>query len=205
MLIYLIRHGESEWNREGLFQGSSDPPLSQRGLLEARSIAQRFKNQSLEAIYSSGLIRAYETAKAIGYYHPLTIQRMKGLNERMMGVWEGLKRETIIERYRKTYRLWQEKREEALIPGGEPYEEFTDRVQRAFSTIMEREKSGKILIITHEGVIKSILCRIFLLPIQGVKFFRQGNTAVNPLEKKKEEFYLLGLNDRTHLDTDHIS
>lgn len=202
MLIYLIRHGESEWNREGLFQGSSDPPLSQKGLLEARALAARFKEHSLKAIYSSQLTRAYETARAIAYYHPLTAQKEKGLNERMMGEWEGLKRETIIERYEKTYRLWQRKREEALIPKGESYQNFSERVHRAYLAIVKRESSGPILIIAHEGVIKAILCKIFLLPIQGVKFFRQDNAAVNIIEKKEDHCSLICLNDRRHLDTD---
>ncbi len=199
MIIYLIRHGESEWNRESIFQGSSDPPLSQRGLKEAKAAAEAFKEIPLKAIYSSKLTRAYETAKAFAHYHPLTIQREEGLNERMMGEWEGLKRESVIKRYEEAFRCWQRNREEASIPGGEPYSSFAKRVFTTFSFILKKERDGSILILTHEGCIKALLSTIFQLPIDGVKFFRQVNTAVNILERREGEYFLHLFNGQSHL------
>lgn len=199
MIIYLVRHGESEWNRKGIFQGSSDPPLSQKGIEEAQATARRFQYIPLQGIYCSGLIRAIDTAEIISHHHPLTIQKEVGLNERMMGEWEGLTQKTIKARYRNIYLAWQKNRQETLIPGGESYPKFQERVLAAFHRIVDQQRRGPFLISTHEGVIKALLCGIFQLPIDGVKYFRQANTGVNILEKKDDLFFLTLFNSQEHL------
>src|SRR5690349_17933268 len=100
MRLILVRHGESEWNRTGRYQGQEDAPLSELGLRQADALANRLKNESLDAIYTSPLQRALRTAEAIARFHPqVPFREDKALYEIHHGVWQGLLASEVRERY----------------------------------------------------------------------------------------------------------
>ena len=97
--VYLVRHGETAWNRERRFQGHQDVPLSPAGLFQAERLAQRLKSETFDAVYSSDLKRAVQTAEIVARELALPVVTLKGLRERSMGEWEGLTQEEVAARF----------------------------------------------------------------------------------------------------------
>ena len=120
MRLIIIRHGESVWNREGRYQGQMDAPLSELGLRQAEALAERLRNEPLDAIFTSPLQRAARTAEAIARYHPhVPMHTALALLEIHHGEWQGLLVEEVIERYGDGLREWRQHPTRAQMPGGE--------------------------------------------------------------------------------------
>ncbi|MCR4400303.1 MAG: histidine phosphatase family protein, partial [Syntrophomonadaceae bacterium] len=118
--VYLVRHGETHWNRERRYQGWTDIGLNERGWLQAAALARRLRPLRLAAVYASGLRRAVETARAIAEPRRLQVQTMACFREMRFGDWEGLTAEEIQERFgAATYALWLQDPSRVTIPGGE--------------------------------------------------------------------------------------
>jgi broad specificity phosphatase PhoE len=148
----LIRHGESEWNAQGRWQGRGDPPLSDRGREHARSAAEQLKG-FVGSVVSSPLRRAHETAKIIASglgLGPISI--VTDLQEVDTGAWSGLTSEEIAERFPDEWLALREGRHEGW-PGGETREAFRRRVIRALEELARARPDGETLVVTHGGPI----------------------------------------------------
>jgi broad specificity phosphatase PhoE len=152
--ILIARHGESDWNREHRWQGQADRPLTARGREQAEALAERLAHVVLDAVYSSDLRRALDTAAAVAENQGLDVQMLPELREVDVGSWSGLTREEAEERFPDGFRRWQ-----AGFPGwddGETYEAMTDRVFAAVERIAHEHAGGRVLVVSHGGPIRAL-------------------------------------------------
>jgi 2,3-bisphosphoglycerate-dependent phosphoglycerate mutase len=138
--ILLARHGETDWNRDGRFQGHADPPLNETGRTQAESLADTLGDDPPDAVYSSDLRRAVETAEIVGKRLDLPVGREIGLREIHVGSWQGLTREEI------DGREWD----------GETYEQHRERVLAVLRKIGQRHPHARILVVAHGGCLRRI-------------------------------------------------
>jgi broad specificity phosphatase PhoE len=142
--ILLARHGETDWNRDGRYQGWADPPLNETGRAQARVLAEQLRTTPFDAVYSSDLRRAHETAEIVAATHGLDLVADTGLREIDVGSWSGLTREEIEERFR------------GERPDGESREEHTARVLGAVERIARANPGRRILVVTHGGTMRAL-------------------------------------------------
>jgi len=139
--LLLVRHGETDWNAEGRLQGQTDRPLSDYGRRQAKQLAEELEGEELEAIYSSDLARARETAEIVGRKLGLPTVLDPDLREKDWGNWEGL---TAVERDRVSF-------------DGEATEAHQERILRALRRISERHSGeGRVLVVTHGGSMRRV-------------------------------------------------
>jgi probable phosphoglycerate mutase len=153
--ILLARHGETDWNNEGRWQGHADRPLNELGRTQARELAESLAGRRIDAVYSSDLLRAQETARIVADRIGLPVRLDVGLREVDVGDWEG-RASTEIERVDpEAFRRWQGG--EKGWSGGETYEEMGERVVATVLHIAKQHVGRTILIVTHGGSIRA--CR----------------------------------------------
>jgi broad specificity phosphatase PhoE len=201
MCIYLVRHGETEWNKVRRFQGRSNLPLNQEGRKQVRALALALKNTPLMAIYTSPLIRALETARLIKVFHPLTpIFEENGLIEMDLGEFDGMKVQDWAEQYPDFRKAWNENPASVRMPGGESLKEVQDRARKTLERITRIYPSDTtILISSHNFVNLTILCDLLKIPLNRFRELRQENAAFNVICKKGDRFYAKLVNERSHL------
>jgi probable phosphoglycerate mutase len=151
--ILLARHGETDWNREGRFQGWADPPLNATGCAQAVELSVELMAEDLAAVYSSPLRRAYETAEVVAASRGLEPVTVDALREVDVGSWSGLTRAEIELRFPDQYARW-------LGYGqgwedGETYEQMAERVVRALIELAEERDGKRILAVTHGGPMRA--------------------------------------------------
>jgi broad specificity phosphatase PhoE len=198
--IYLVRHGETEWNKEGRSQGcSNDIPLSEVGMIQANAIANRLKNESIDLFFSSNLTRAVQTAKAIAVHHNKEVIMYKEFMEISFGAWEGLRFDEIKEKYIDVYKIWRDTPHIAKVPGAESILEIKERSMTKLMEIINTEKDKNILIVSHGITIKVLIASIMGIDLSNLHKIRQDNTALNIFEYRNNNFYTHLVNDTCHL------
>ena len=151
--ILLARHGETDWNRVGRWQGQADPPLNDAGRGQAAELAERLAGDGIGAIYSSDLVRASQTARVVADRLGLAVVEDQGLREIDVGSWSGLTRAEVEQRFPEGYARWLGGE---LGHDGETREELTERVVGAVERIAAGHPSETILVVTHGGAIRAI-------------------------------------------------
>lgn len=200
--IYLIRHGETEWNREGRSQGcSNDIPLSEMGLIQAEAIGKRLKNEKIDLFFSSSLTRAFQTADAIAKHHKKKVIKQKEFVEISFGKWEGLRIDEIKERYLDVYKIWKDTPNIARVPGAESLIEIRERSFPKLMEILNSNKDKNILIVSHGITIKVLIATIMGIDLANLHKIRQDNTALNIFEYMDNSFYTDLINDTCHLES----
>ena len=199
--IYLVRHGETEWNRTHRFQGRNNQPLNQKGKEQAHALAVALKDVPLTAIYSSTLVRAMETAGFIKTFHPsLPIIEEKGLVEMELGDFDGMEAKTWAAQYPDFLKRWQEAPASVRMPGGENLQEVQYRALDAIERITLKSPPGTTLLLSsHNFVNLTILCHALEIPLDEFREVRQGTAALNVLHKQGERLSVEVINDRSHL------
>ena len=147
--IILCRHGETDWNREGRWQGRTDVALNERGRRQARELADALHDQPVAAVYSSTLARAYDTALEIARAHDLRVYRDARLDEIDQGAWEGRRRDEIVVSHPDELERWREYPIDLRLPGGETLEEVRQRVRAALDDIILLHEGRTICIVAH--------------------------------------------------------
>ncbi len=151
--IVLVRHGETDWNRERRFQGHADMPLNEVGRSQASELAERLLGEPVTAIYTSPLRRASETAKILADKLGVEARTHEALREIDVGTWEGL---TIVE----VKRRFPERADQSWRAGwedGETYEDLASRVVPALLELGSKHEDGHVLVVTHAGPIRAAL------------------------------------------------
>ncbi|HET7420596.1 MAG TPA: histidine phosphatase family protein [Candidatus Dormibacteraeota bacterium] len=202
--LFLVRHGQSTWNREHRIQGQLDPPLSAEGRRQAELLAARLAARSFAAHYASDLKRALETAKIVGARVGIPPTPDRGLREIFLAEWEGLRTDDIAQRYPDAWAKWVEEPDWDVVPGGEREADFEARVAGAIDGILRRHAHGDVLVVTHGGVIQVALHRIVGRPSQGLFPFRIQNASISLIEKRDGRMVVGGVNDIGHLEASHL-
>ena len=152
--ILLARHGETDWNREHRWQGHTDRPLTARGREQARALARRLAEIRLEAVYTSDLMRARDTAASVAERQGLDVRTMSELREVDVGSWAGLTKSEAEVRFPEAFRRWQ--LGDTGWQDGETYEEMSERVLAAIGRIASEHPNGPVLVVSHGGSIRAI-------------------------------------------------
>jgi broad specificity phosphatase PhoE len=154
--IALVRHGETDWNRERRFQGHTDIPLNDAGLAQVQKLADQLDGQAFTIAYASPLKRAAQTAEILAARLGIEVQHDAGLKEVDVGAWSGLTVPEVELRYPDGYSRWHDWRVEGW-DDGEAYEELSGRVVAALQDIGARHVGGKVLAVTHGGPIRAAI------------------------------------------------
>ena len=163
--LCLVRHGLTDWNLEGRYQGQTDVPLNETGRAQARLLAGQLQGEPFTAIYSSDRQRASETASIIAasVHLPVTLDpRLREINQ---GEWEGQLVDAIKTRYAD---LWQQRSLDPAnvrYPGGETVEEVARRVYAALNDIARLHPAGPVLVVSHGLALATVLCKVRGVPI----------------------------------------
>ncbi len=201
MKIYLIRHGQTEWNKDRKLQGSMDIPLNETGIDQAKKLADKLKRYNIEHIYTSPLSRAFDTAQEIKKVFGCSITQLDSLKEIDFGIWQG---HTVAENkaiYGGLVARWEQ---DPTFDAGYGIESYFSVQQRAYQTLTEIGNGvyDEVAVITHGAWIKSVICKLLHIPLSKRFCFDVGNTSFNILDYNKEhgKFQVKTLNEVSHLE-----
>ncbi|MGF1570346.1 MAG: histidine phosphatase family protein [Nodosilinea sp.] len=185
--MLLVRHGETDWNRQGQFQGQIDVPLNDHGRHQGEKAADFLQAVRLEAAYTSSMARPRETAELILKHHPgLTLNLMDELREISHGEWEGKFEAEIEAGYPGLLHQWQTVPETVQMPGGENLEQVWRRAIAAWTQIVAahsgQDSVQTVLVVAHDAINKAILCHVAGLGPEGFWRFKQGNGGVSVID-----------------------
>ncbi len=196
--IYLVRHGETNWNREGRTQGRSDSELTPRGLMQAQELAKALKTEGIQEIYCSSLKRAALTGEIISKTLKIPIYYTDELMELGFGKWEGLTLKEIKEKYPRQLDSWHQQPHMANIPDGEELRAAQQRIFHYINTLIENSKLDTLLIVSHGTIIKLYLMAFLEMNLSQFYKLKQDNCALNVIEFKERGPVLIKYNEITY-------
>ena len=184
MKIYIIRHGETDYNKAKIFQGQIDSKLTEEGERQARDLAEKLKSCGITKIYCSTLSRAKNTAAIIAKILGLEVIASPSLTEQSLGIWEGKNKQQVIKDLKEKYGSLMEKKE-IIPPNGEGFEQVEERAIPFIEKVI-KEKQGNILIVGH-----ALINRVIIGHYLGIDYFNrykifQKNCHLNILNVSKE-------------------
>lgn len=183
--LLLVRHGETEWNRNGQFQGQIDIPLNDNGRQQGNKAAEFLKEVKIDFAVTSPMSRPKETAELILKHHQnLELQLEDEFKEISHGLWEGQYEPEIEKSYPGLLSQWKTQPETVQMPEGENLEQVWSRVTAAWKKIVQSysKQSVTVLVVAHDAVNKAILCQLFGLSPEHFWNFKQGNGAVTVID-----------------------
>jgi len=207
--LWLIRHGESIGNRDRIYQGQNDLPLSPLGHRQAELLAERLAAihpvQPFSAIYSSDLQRAVQTAAPSAQAIGLPIHLAPGLREIDVGAWSGLTFAEIEQRFPDEWAAsYPVMDPERVRGGGESYRQAQLRSVEAVRAIVAAHPQERVLLFFHGGVLQAVLAYVMQLPLPNKRFLHTSNTSISRLRLacvgQEMHGQLLGVNDVAHLE-----
>jgi len=201
MQILLARHGETQWNAEGRYQGQADIPLSPIGEAQAIALGERLREVRIERAVASPLARAARTAQlALGAERESMLSTDAGLKEIAHGTWEGLLADEIRARDPKRLLAWRESPHEVQMPEGESLQQVSDRAWTALArAIAGLSQDATVLLVAHDAVNRVLLCRVLGIPLSRLWGFRQAPGTLNLLEGQDlGRLEVVRLNDCAH-------
>ncbi len=182
--LILVRHGETNWNKEGRFQGQIDIPLNENGKEQAMAASNFLRKVSFNKAFSSSMSRPFETAKIILNNHPnLRIECLRGLVEIGHGQWEGKLETEIRETWGKLLDKWKTSPETVQMPNGENIQEVWTRATNCWEQISETlSQNETALVVAHDAVNKTILCHLLGLTPKNIWMIKQGNGGITVVD-----------------------
>ena len=199
--VILIRHGETEWNLLGKYQGQTDILLSEKGREQGRLLAKHFPFDKLDAIYASDLSRAVETADFVAKKFGLKVIPDIAFREMNFGDWEGLTYEEIVLKYPKGMNHFLTRPDILQVPNGETFPILQERAVKRLRELIKIHENETIAVAAHGGVIRCMLADALEMPLKNIWRIRQYNTAVSAVvyaENPTVEF----INNTEHLRRD---
>ena len=198
--IIAIRHGETAWNADARIQGHLDIPLNANGRRQAERLAFALKDATIAAIYSSDLVRAWETAQYVGQAQGLQVIKEIGLRERDFGDFEGKTFAEIEALLPEQSMRWRKRDQDFYPAGGESLVALRARVIEVAERLAAQHPGEQIALVGHGGVMDVLYRAATRLDIQAPRTWALGNTAINRLLWTPEGFTLVGWADTQHLD-----
>jgi probable phosphoglycerate mutase len=199
--LVVVRHGETAWNREGRIQGHGDSPLTERGLAQAQAVAGRLARERVDALYSSDLGRARDTARYLAASTHLEVRLEPGLRERAFGILEGKTWDELGHDHPDCARQLLED-PAYVIPGGESLVQFRERVWGALGRVAREATSGEaIAIVTHGGVLGLFYREAMGLSLAAPRRYTTLNASVNHFRYHAGRLTLVRWGDADHLGT----
>ncbi len=199
--IFLIRHGESEWNAIHRYTGQQDVALSPLGQKQAQRLAERLADEPLAAIYASPLRRARDTAMAIAKARQLPVILDANLMEIRHGLWEGLTADQVAEKFAGEFAQWRAQPAQVTMPQGESLGDLVRRAQTSFRRSLAEQPGGAFAICSHDAMLRVLTLNALHLGLEHFWEFCFDNASLSMLDacNGTGEFRLTLLNDTTHL------
>ncbi len=198
MRLYLIRHGQTEWNTNGRAQGHTDIPLDATGLHQAALLGERFYNEPLEAVLTSDLQRAIQTAEPIADSTGARLEKLPALRERGFGDWEGKNFAEISAGLAAS----AQGRYDFAPPKGESFRQVWERIRPIADRLLRAK--NPIAVVTHGGALSLLLAQLLAAQIEVSGSFRFANTSVTELGRLPDgRWHLAKYNDTRHLESIH--
>ena len=197
--VYIVRHGQTEWNRQERFRGHIDIPLNEVGLAQSRAIAADLEKVALAAVYTSPLGRAVETARPTAQSHGLELQPLAGILDINYGQWAGHSTAEVRSAYPDLLRLWHAEPERVDIPGGESLKAVRSRAMAAVHEVLARHAGDAILLVSHQMVGKVLVCTMLGLEVNRIWRIQQDNACINIFDWDGADFSALLVNGTAHL------
>jgi broad specificity phosphatase PhoE len=196
--LILARHGETAWNVEKVFRGRADVDLDELGVRQAELLGKYLSHWELEAIYSSPLRRALDTANMVARYQKVAVRIAEGLRDFDYGEWQSLPEQEVKRLYPALLNEWHNSPHNVRIPGGESLEDVRKRAAELVNDIISRHR-GDTLLVSHRVVIKVLIC--YLLGLDNSHFWniRQDVCGITVFDYVAGRFVLTRHNDTSHL------
>lgn len=201
MQLILIRHGKTDWNELEKCQGASDIPLNQNGVGQAEKLALSLKDEKIDFIYSSDLMRAKVTAEKIAGYHDLKVNIDSGFREMDQGDFEGLEFRLIREKYADVLKEWRTNPETLVIPGGESLTEVQDRAYSSVSRLLDKHFSKTVIVVSHNLTIVTLLCKLSERSLKNFRDFIVSETSKTIINFDNRTPKVELVNDLSHLQS----
>ena len=180
--LVLIRHGETDWNREARWQGQSDVPLNSTGIRQAQVAAEGLRGTKLEAIYTSDLQRARQTAEAVAAATGAYVRQDRRLREIGLGAWEGMNFDEIHRRDGEALDLFRADPVNSRAPGGESVPEVRRRVLACLQDILRAFPQGSVAVVSHGLALAVVKVLLRGLPLKTVWQHEAANAAVEVIQ-----------------------
>jgi len=198
--LILVRHGETEWNKEGFFRGHEDMALNATGIAQADAVAEALKGKVFEAIYSSSLKRALVTARRIAMPHEIAVRENDDFLDINFGSWQGKKEETVKAKYPKLYERWMTDPWGVKFPGGDRVKKVWRRVNSGLRELLFMHGTGCVVIVSHRIPIKFMTSYLLKQPRKEFYKVVHDPGAISIFEiGDKTSFRPIVLNDTSHL------
>jgi len=194
----LVRHGETEWNVKQVFRGRIDIELSEMGMKQAGLLAEYLRDIKVEAIYSSPLKRALQTAEVIACCHRLNIKIVPALIDFDFGRWQGLSRQEVKDKYKELYAEWLENPLRVRMPDGEELDEVRKRALGAVESIISKHV-GIAVLVSHRVVNKVLICALLGLDNSHFWNIKQDTCGITIFAYENGRFILAKHNDTSFL------
>lgn len=198
--IILVRHGECQGNREGLFRGRSDFPLNEQGLIQAKELSIEMKQYEPFTIFTSTLSRAKQTAFIISQVCNTGVEVCEEINNIELGPWEGQVKQVIAQKYPEQWEIWLHEPEKLSVPGIETLDQVQERASRKLDRIVKEFAGKTVIIVSHRAVLKPLIASC--LKICKPYFWRiHIDTAAYTILHYKSDlgYTLIQLNQNRHL------
>ncbi|WP_370838819.1 histidine phosphatase family protein [Intestinibacter bartlettii] len=200
--IYIVRHGQTEWNLLGKTQGHGNSDLTPKGIEQAELLADSMTKYPIDYIYSSDLGRAYQTAEIIGNKLNIELEKTEALREMNFGTWEGRIIKDIIEEDPELYKMWRNEPHLAKIPQGETLSQIKERTDAFIKEINEKYDGKHIVLVTHSLCARIMLLSFLDSDVKNIYRINQANTALNIIELRDYGPVVMKMNDTTHIIND---
>jgi broad specificity phosphatase PhoE len=196
--IFLIRHGETEFNRMGVFRGRYEVGLNERGRSQAGEIARSLKVEDIGFLISGPLSRARETAGIIAEELAIQYRIDQAFDNIDLGSWQGVPKDRVQREYPELWRRWTMEPERLRVPGGETVEEVRERAFKGLEDVLSHERRS-FGIVTHRSVLKGLAASILNVPAPWFWKFYIDNAAYSIFEYDQSGYTLVKWNSNAHL------
>ena len=197
--LILIRHGETDWNLEHRFQGQIDVPLNARGMAQAARLGERLRAEPIDAIVSSDLQRARQTAAPASNLLGLSSEPDPGLREQAFGVLEGLALPEILARHPREWAMWRRHDPDYALPGGENARSFHARVIASLLALARRHPGQRLVVVTHGGALDMVYRTAMGLSLAGPRTCLIPNAGLNTLRVNGDRLEIVHWADDAHV------
>ena len=196
--IIIARHGETDWNVSEVFRGRLDVELNETGLAQAEALGQHLAGLTVEAVYSSPLKRALDTARSVAGHHGLEVSVARGLVDFNYGAWQGLTHQEVKERHAELYHRWLVEPHLVTMPDGESLDDVAERARQVVENVVTSHE-GTVVLVSHRVVNKVLICSLLGLDNSHFWNIRQDVAGMTIFEYEDGRFVLTRHNDTSHL------
>ncbi|MBT5057097.1 MAG: histidine phosphatase family protein [Gemmatimonadetes bacterium] len=198
--LYLIRHGETEFNTRGIYQGQADSPLTPDGEAQARALAPRIAGfDTARNLYASDLTRAYRTAEFVATPNHHQIVTDVGLRERHYGIFQGKVKKEISTQFPDVWEKYRSGDPDYAIPDGESQRQFLDRTCEVMTRIADAHEGEGVVAVSHGGTLGVFAKHVLGLEISAPRPFDIGNTSLTIVERTAGVWKIRTLGELAHL------